>query len=132
MPNGMFAWLQSPSKYIQEAVRNAEVYYWDEFYMPFKRKVTSPFSPNNRPELVTTEVVLDTAKAARYQSDIGILRWVVKIGRIDIITLVSLLASHLAMPRMGHLMQVWHIYVFLKQRHNGCLTIFDPRIQGLI
>jgi hypothetical protein len=26
---------------------------------------------------------------------------------------------------MGHLMQVWHIYAFLKQRHNGCL-IFDP------
>jgi hypothetical protein len=22
-------------------------------------------------------------------------------------------------------MQVWHIYAFLKQRHNGCL-IFDP------
>jgi hypothetical protein len=68
---------------------------------------------------------LDAEKAARYQSDIGILRWIVEIGRVDIITEVSLLASHLAMPRMGHLMQVWHIYAFLKQRHNGCL-IFDP------
>ncbi len=29
------------------------------------------------------------------------------------------------MPRMGHLMQVWHKYAFLKQRHNGCL-ILDP------
>jgi hypothetical protein len=124
LPNGVIAWLQSPSKYIQEAVRNAEVYYTQEFNMPFKRKVTSPFSPSYRPELDTTDV-LDTEKAARYQSDIGILRWIVEIGRIDIITEVSLLASHLAMPRMGHLMQVWHIYAFLKQRHNGCL-IFDP------
>ena len=124
MPNGVSAWLQSPSKYIQEAVKNAEVYFKDEFNMPFTKKVTSPFSPNYRPELDATEP-LDAERSTRYQSDIGILRWIVEIGRIDIITEVSLLASHLAMPRMGHLMQVWHIYAFLKQRHNGCL-IFDP------
>jgi hypothetical protein len=49
----------------------------------------------------------------------------VEIGRIDIVTEVSLLSSHLALPREGHLMEVWHIYSFLKTRHNGCL-IFDP------
>jgi hypothetical protein len=125
LPNGVIlAWLQSPSKYIQEAVRNAEVCFTKEFGMPFKRKTTSPFTVGYRLELDTSEE-LDSEKAARYQSDIGILRWIVEIGRVDIITEVSLLASHLAMPRMGHLMQVWHIYTFLKQRHNGCL-IFDP------
>jgi hypothetical protein len=29
------------------------------------------------------------------------------------------------MPRMGHLMEVWHVYNFLKCRHNGC-PVFDP------
>jgi hypothetical protein len=92
--------------------------------MPLKRKVTSPFTQDYRPELDTSEE-LNVERATRYQSDIGILRWIVEIGRIDIITEVSLLASHLALPRIGHLMQVWHIYAFLKNRHNGCL-IFDP------
>lgn len=124
LQNGVRAWLQSPSKYIQEAVRNAEAYFTQEFDMPFKRKVTSPFTPDYRPELDSTEE-LDAERATRFQSDIGILRWIVEIGRIDIITEVSLLASHLALPRMGHLMQVWHVYAFLKNRHNGCL-IFDP------
>jgi Reverse transcriptase (RNA-dependent DNA polymerase) len=124
LPNGVKAWLQSPSKYIQEAVRNAEVYFTKEFGMPFRRKVRSPFTSDYRPELDGSEE-LNTDMSSRYQSDIGILRWIVEIGRIDIITEVSLLASHLALPRMGHLMQVWHIYAFLKNRHNGCI-IFDP------
>lgn len=124
LQNGVQAWLQSPSKYIQEAVRNAETYFSKEFNMPFARKVTSPFTPHYRPEM-DASAELDEGHSARYQSDIGILRWIVEIGRIDIITEVSLLSSHLALPRMGHLMQVWHIYAFLRSRHNGCL-IFDP------
>jgi hypothetical protein len=124
MPNGVEAWLQSPSKYVQEAVRKADEYYTKEYNMPIKKKVTSPFSPNYRPELDMSDE-LDEDKATRFQSEIGILRWIVEIGRVDIITEVSLLASHLALPREGHLMQVWHIYCFLRTRHNGCL-IFDP------
>lgn len=124
MPNGVTAWLQSPSKYIQEAVKNAETYFIAEYGMPFKKKVTAPFTSNYRPELDNSEE-LNAEKATRFQSDIGILRWIVEIGRIDIITEVSLLASHLALPRLGHLMQVWHIYAFLRNRHNGCL-VFDP------
>ena len=51
---------------------------------------------------------------------------VVEIGRIDIITKVSLLASQLALPtREGHLMQVFRCFAYLKTRHNGCL-VFDP------
>ena len=124
MPNGVVAWLQSPSKYIQEAVRKAEQYFIDEYSLPFKKKCTSPFTPNYRPELDTSPE-LDPTKATRFMSDIGVLRWIVEIGRVDIVTEVSLLSSHLAMPREGHLEQVWHIYSFLKNRHNGCL-IFDP------
>ena len=35
--------------------------------------------------------------ASFYQSQIGVLRWMVEMGRIDIITEVLLLASHLTM-----------------------------------
>jgi hypothetical protein len=38
-----------------------------------------------------------------FQELSGILRWAVKLGRINIATKVSLLSSHLALPREGHL-----------------------------
>ena len=41
-----------------------------------------------------------------FQELIGILRWAVEIGRVDILLEVSLLSSHLALPRVGHLQQV--------------------------
>ena len=66
------------------------------------------FAQGYRPETdVTPE--LDPEKASYYQSQIGVLRWSVELGRVDIITEVSLLASHLALPREGHLEAVFHV-----------------------
>ena len=45
-----------------------------------------------------------------YQNIIGILRWAVEIGRVDILLEVSLLSSHLALARIGHLQYVYHIF----------------------
>ncbi len=44
---------------------------------------------------------------------------------MDMITEVSLLASHLALPREGHLEAVFHIYAYLKAKQNARM-IFDP------
>jgi hypothetical protein len=104
--SGVQAWLQSPSKYIQEAVWNAEAYYTERFQSKFPNKVSSPFATGYRPEMDITKE-LNTEDASYYQSQIGVLRWIVEIGRIDIITEVSLLASQMAMPREGHVMQVF-------------------------
>ena len=49
----------------------------------------------------------------------------VELGRIDMITEVSLLASQLANPREGHLEVAFHIYAHLKNKHNSRL-VFDP------
>ena len=38
-----------------------------------------------------------------YQELIGILRWAVDIGRVDILLEVSLISSQLALPHVGHL-----------------------------
>ena len=64
-------------------------------------------------------------QATYYQSQIGILHWIVELGRVDITTEVSLLASHVALPRKGHLQTVFHIYGYLKKRHNSRLAL-DP------
>ena len=51
----------------------------------------------------------------------------VEIGRIDIITEVSLMSSHMAMPREGHLDAVLHIFGYLKVKYNSRMC-FDPTV----
>ena len=53
------------------------------------------------------------------------MRWIVELGRVEIATEVSLLASHVALPRMGHLKTVFHIYAYLRKTHNSRLAL-DP------
>ena len=45
-----------------------------------------------------------------YQSQIGVLIWMVEFGRIDIITEVSMLASQLELTQEDHLESVFHIF----------------------
>ena len=49
----------------------------------------------------------------------------IELGRIDLITEVSLLASHMALPREGHLETVFHLYAYLKHKLNARM-VFDP------
>ena len=60
-----------------------------------------------------------------YQELIGILRWAVEIRRVNILLEVSLLSSHLALPRVGHLQAVYRIFRYLKQVPKWKLY-FDP------
>ena len=56
-------------------------------------------SNDYRPEIdVSPE--LDATDAAYYQSLIGILQWMVELGRVDICTEVSMLSSCLALPSL--------------------------------
>jgi len=76
-----------------------------------------------RPELdISAE--LDPHDCAYYQSLIGILRWIVKLGRVDICCEVSMMSSHLALPREGHMQPVFHIFAYLKLYHNTRM-VFD-------
>jgi hypothetical protein len=68
---------------------------------------------------------LNHSKAAYYQSLIGILRWIVGLGRVDICLEISIMSCHLVLPRDGHLEQVFHIFVHLKKYHNT-EVVYDP------
>jgi hypothetical protein len=81
-------------------------------------------STSYHPELdITPE--LDTYRANYFQSQIGVLQWAVKLRCIDIVTEVSILSSHLALPREGHLEAIWHAFAYLENRHNSWM-VFDP------
>ena len=66
---------------------------------------------------MTEELVQDDA--AYYHSLIGVLIWIVEIGQVDINTEVLMLSSHLAIPCSGHLDAVFHIFDYLKKKHNS-------------
>jgi hypothetical protein len=60
-----------------------------------------------------------------YQSQVGVLRWIIVMGRLDITTEVSMLAAHIAASREGHLTAVFHVLAYLKNKHNARLS-YDP------
>jgi len=60
-----------------------------------------------------------------YQELVGVLRWPVELGRVDILCEVATMLTHLAMPRIGHLKELLHIFGYLKQRPKRKLA-FDP------
>jgi hypothetical protein len=49
----------------------------------------------------------------------------VELGRIDIITEVSMLSTHLCLPCEGHLEAVFHVFAYLGIHHNA-RVVFDP------
>jgi hypothetical protein len=106
----------SSSKYIQAAVANVKSYHNKHFATrQWSKRTSGPFPLNYRPELDTTPE-LSPNQASFYQTQISVLRWCVELGRIDIITEVSELASYLALPREGHLEGVFH----------NARIVFDP------
>lgn len=121
--NGVTSYYFSMAQYIKEAIRNVELYL-KEKNLALLKNTTIPISVNYSPE-IDQSPELDDQNAAYYQSLIGILRWIVEMGRIDIITEVSMLSSFVALPREGHLAQVLHIFAYLKSHYNARLML-DP------
>jgi hypothetical protein len=110
-------------QYLKEAVKNVENELLKSNYTLRGKPMTS-MQPGYRPELDVSPV-LGPEHANYFQSLIGLLRWAVELGRIDIYIDVALLSSHLAEPRVGHLEQVFHVFSYLKHHMNSHL-VFDP------
>jgi hypothetical protein len=126
LDNGVECWAFGLSQYVQSAVANVEAYIDKQTTIKWKlpTKAETPMQTSYRPELdVSPE--LEPNDASYYQSLIGILRWMVELGRVDICLECSMMSSHLALPREGHMHQVFHIFSYLKKYHNSEL-VFDP------
>ena len=116
----------SSDRYISAAIKSVEAYL-EEVGERLRGKVraVTPFASGYKPELDSSNL-LGSVEATNYQELIGVLRWAVEIGRIDILTEFSLLSQHLAAPRQSHLGQVFHIFAYLKYNSHLCV-MFDSR-----
>ena len=114
--NGSVAWSLSCYDYLTNAIQQVE----DELS---QRDLTlnkfgtglRPYLACYKPEVDVTQV-LDAERTNRFQQLIGIPRWTIELGRIDILTEVSCLSQHLVEPREGHLIAVYKIFKYLSLR----------------
>ena len=107
-------WTMSGEKYVKSAVKNLEdVLATRGHRLP--SKCETPLSNKYRPEL-DTSAELKADGVTEYQELVGVLRWAVELGRVDINLEVSLMSSYLASPRIGHLQQVYHMFGYLKSK----------------
>ena len=123
LDNGVDCWGFSSTQYVQDAVNNVEQYLKSKG-KKLVPKAPAPMTNGYRPEIDISEE-LPEDEASYYHSLIGVLRWIVELGRVDINTEVSMMSSHLALPRRGHLDEVFHIFAYLKKKHNSEM-VYDP------
>jgi hypothetical protein len=88
-----------------------------------KKKAYAPFEATYRAE-IDESPVLGPEMANYFQSQIGFLCWCVELGRIDIITAVSMLFTFLCMPREGHLDAVYNLFTYLSMYHNTRVVFY--------
>ena len=64
-----------------------------------------------------TSKEIDPDATTYYVTVIGTLRWMIKLGRVDIIAKVLLLSSHVALSREGQLDAAVHAMAHVCQRY---------------
>ncbi len=128
---GPDCWGMSAEQYVRDSVKNIKQRL-KERGVEFNKKLSdvkySPRQPFSnlkyRPEL-DTSTPCDDDQTTLYQNLIGILRWIIELGRIDINFEVSCLSQFLCYPRLGHLHQALHVFKYL-DIHRESFLRFDP------
>ena len=111
------------TQYVEAAVKNVTEYL-KKRREGLAAKAVTPMTSGYRPESDLTPE-LGEEDAAYFHSLIGVLRWIVELGRVDINFEASMLSSHLVVPREGHMKELLHVFVYLK-KHLNTEMVFDP------
>ena len=122
--DGIQGWCMSSDKYVKAAVENVE----QELARANQRlpsKCRTPMTVGYRPER-DVSADLTSEGIQRYQEIIGMLHWAAELGRVDILLETAMLSTYMALPRKGHMEQVYHMFGYLKD-HSKRRLFFDPR-----
>lgn len=120
------AWFMSAQGYLEKAIGEVERK-WGPMKKLFgdRSKLDIPVAAGYHPELDQSRI-LDDDETQLYQSYIGIIRWAVELGRIDLAHAAGVMARFSACPREGHLAVVLKMFAYCK-KHNQSKIVFDPR-----
>ena len=122
--DGRNIWIIGANKYLKEALRIANDLL-KKCGLRVSGSAKCPYSNSTfRPELDITPLC-NSEQIQIYQQLIGILRWLVELGRVDVQLEVTQLSSFLTSPRIGHLHQAFHIFKYLEGKPNSWIPL-DP------
>ena len=125
MADGTRTIYMSAELYLEKAIPVIEERFGGKLPSMYRTsRYQTPAPSDFHPELDTSDF-LDADGTSLYQSYIGILRWAVELGRIDVAHLASVMAKFSALPREGHLSAVVRGFAYLKQ-HIHYSIVFDP------
>ena len=124
--DGCECWATSSDDYVKAAVAEV-VEDLEKKSLKLKGKAFKPFESAYRPELDVMEE-LDETGVTKIQGFIGTFRWMIELGRMDILTEVSQLSSFQAMPRVGHLEACYVIFAYLRKHPTKSLVFHPSRI----
>ena len=122
--NGHNVWTLSSKDYVKAAI--AIVAKRAEHRGQKLPSPATPMSSHYQPEL-DNSMELINQDINFFQEMIGMLRWAIELGRVDIYLEVSLLSAYQASPRQGHLEETLHIFGFLK-KHPDLTLYFNPEL----
>jgi len=131
--NNRPSWALGSGKYVKNVVTQVKAMLNEdgESLKPYTKKERShlgPIHPDYHPELESSDLLGDDLHS-RYQQIIGMLRWAVELGRIDIQVDVAIMSQYLAAPRIGHLEAVYGIVRYLDQYPDRRLVMSAIPIQ---
>ena len=137
LDTGEVCWAFSSSQYVQEScknvrnhlkLRNGENKLQDcKYHLP--KIAPSPITTDYQAE-IDISPYLNAVDDVYYQSLIGVVRWMVELGQVDICTEVPMLSSCLALPREGHMLQLFRMFSYLEMQHN-CDMFFDHTVPAI-
>jgi len=113
----------SSYRYVKEAVCTLEDTL-KKLELRLPSNVHTPLVTSYRPEL-DFSLLLDDDHANCYQQLVGILRWSVKLGHVDIHLSITLMAQYLSQPHQVHLQQVFHMFAYLKSHSRSRIILDD-------
>ena len=125
LPDGTITYYMSAELYLEKAIPVIEERFGGKLTSMFRTSRYSTPAPSDfHPELDTTDF-MDADGTNLYQSYIGILRWAVELGRIDVAHFASVMSKFSALPREGHLAALIRGFAYLKTNIHYCI-VFDP------
>lgn len=129
--DGSIVWALSSESYIKGAIDTVQRLLAEDGRQlkSGKRNHKGPLPPGYKPELDTTPE-LKADYVSRYQQLIGILRWAVELGRIDIQIEVAIMSQYQMNPREGHIEALYLIFHYL-WKHPKKRLVMDPAIPNI-
>jgi hypothetical protein len=102
------------SKYVVQSVENFQIHLTEKINGKYliPASANNPFPVDYGPSTDLSDILVPECSSF-YQHYIGVMRWMVELGRINIATKISMLSSYLACPRKGHLENALHVMGYL-------------------